>query len=102
MKRQTGADRHREKPAEKVSGGGEAAVVSSLGELSDEEKKVLDCLLQAGTGLTPRQIVARVSCPEPAVESALDALLAQNLVARLNTLVPSYACRYPGVRVYTE
>jgi len=102
VKRQTGADQHRDKPAEKLVGDGDTTSASSLAKLTDEQKKVLDCLQQAGAGLTQKQIVARVSCPEPAVEHALDGLLAGNLVARLNTLVPSYACKYPGVRVYTE
>jgi hypothetical protein len=52
--------------------------------------------------LTAKQLVARVSCPAPAVEEALDALLGRNLVAKLNTLIPSYACKYPGVRIYED
>jgi Fe2+ or Zn2+ uptake regulation protein len=102
VKRQTGAEQHRDEPAEELVGGGEAQASSSLVQLTDEQKQVLDCLQDAGTGLTRRQIVARVSCPPSVVEDALESLVAANLVGRLNTLVPSYACKYPGVRVYTE
>ncbi len=102
MKRQTGAERHRDKPAEELAGHGGPASASSLVQLSDEQEMVFDCLQQAGTGLTQRQIMLRVSCPAPAVEQALAGLVTLNLVACLNTLVPSYACRYPGVRIYTD
>jgi Fe2+ or Zn2+ uptake regulation protein len=102
VKRQTGAKQHRDRPAEELIGGGQAEASPSLVQLSDDQKTVLDCLQRAETGLTAKQIVARVSCPAPAVEDALDALLARNLVAKLNTLIPSYACKYPGVRIYED
>ena len=102
MKRQTGAERHRAKPAERRAGDGVRANASSLVQLTGEQKMVFDCLQEAGAGLTQRQIALRVSCPAPAVEQALAGLVTLNLVARLNTLFPSYACKYPGVRVYTE
>ncbi len=102
VKRQTGAERHRAKPAERRAGDGVRANASSLVQLTGEQKMVFDCLQEAGAGLTQRQIALRVSCPAPAVEQALAGLVTLNLVARLNTLLPSYACKYPGVRVYTE
>ena len=102
MKRQTGAEQYRDKPAERLAGDGVPANASALVQLSDEQKMVFDCLQEAGAGLTQRQIALRVSCPAPAVEQALGALVTLNLVARLNTLLPSYACKYPGVGVYTE
>jgi len=102
VERQTRAKQHRDQPAEELIGGGQSEAAPSLVKLSDEEKMVLDCLHRAETGLTGKQIVARVSCPAPAVEEALDALLARSLVAKLNTLIPSYACKYPGVRVYAD
>jgi Fe2+ or Zn2+ uptake regulation protein len=102
VKRQTGAKQHRDQPAEEPIGGGQAEAAPSLVKLSDEQKTVLDCLQQAETGLTAKQIVARVSCSAPAVEDALAVLLARNLVAKLNTLIPSYACKYPGVRLYSD
>ena len=102
MKRQTGAEQHRDKPAEEIAEHGGAASASSLVQLTDDQKMVFECLQRAETGLTQRQILLRVSCPEPAVEQALAGLVGLNLVARLNTLVPSYSCKYPGVSVYTE
>jgi hypothetical protein len=102
VKRQTGEKQHRGQPAEEPIGGGQAEAAPPLVKLSDEQKMVLDCLQRAETGLTGKQIVARVSCPGPAAEEALDALLARNLVAKLNTLIPSYASKYPGVRVYAD
>ncbi len=101
MKRQTGATQYRDRPAEELTGCGEAED-SPLVKLNDEQKMVLDCLQRAETGLTSRQIAARVSCPAPAVDEALQALLARNVVARLNTLVPSYASKYPGVRLSVD
>lgn len=106
MKRQTGAEQNRNKPAEELTqgpvGDDEQAATSPLVHLSEEQKTVFDCLQKAETGLTQRQIVLRVSCSEPAVEEAIAGLLALNLVGRLNTLVPSYACKYPGVRIYND
>ncbi len=102
MKRQTGAKQHRVQPAEEPIGGGQAEAAPLLVKLSDEQKIVLDCLQRAETGLTEKQIVARVSCPAPAVEEALDALSERNLVAKLNTLIPSYASKYPGVRLNAD
>jgi len=37
-----------------------------------------------------------------AVRAALEALAGRDMVARLNTLVPSYTCRYPGIRMHAE
>jgi len=67
--------------------------------LSEEQKRVLDCLQEVDTGLTLRQLEVRTSCGGPVLQDALDQLLAQRLVIRLNTLVPSYACRYPELRL---
>ena len=102
MKRQTGAEQHREKPAQELVGDGESTATPSLVRLTDEQKLVFDCLKRAEVALTQRQIALQVSCPAPNVEQALTGLVAVNLVARLNTLVPSYACRYPGAHIHSE
>ena len=102
MKRQTGAEQHRDKPAQEVDGEGASTTVPPLVRLTDEQKLVLDCLQRADLALTQRQIALQVSCPAPIVEQALGGLVAVNLVARLNTLVPSYACKYPGVRIHSD
>lgn len=73
-----------------------------LVQLTEEQKRILDCLQTAGSGLTPRQLEIRTACSAPALQDALDGLLQRDLVARLNTLIPSYAYRYPGIGVYAE
>lgn len=102
MKRQTGAEQYREKPAQELAPDGESADTPPLVRLTDEQKLVFDCLQRADTALTQRQIALQVSCPAPTVEQALTGLVAVNLVARLNTLVPSYGCKYPGVSIHSE
>lgn len=73
-----------------------------LVELSEEQRRVLDCLQTAGTGLTLRQLETGTAGSAPVIQAALDGLIERDLVARLNTLIPSYAYRYPGIRVYAE
>ncbi len=66
------------------------------------QKSVLDSLGNAGKGLTLRQLETAVGCSAEELKSAVDSLLQASLVSRLNTVIPSYATRYPGVRVYGE
>jgi hypothetical protein len=102
VKPKTGAQEHRDPRSDTPGNDHEPSHPPALVELSDDQKRVLDCLHAAGSGLTLRQLEAKTSRPLPALEEALDGLLAKNLVARLNTLIPSYAYRYPGVRIYAE
>lgn len=71
-------------------------------ELSKQEKTVLDCLRAEANGLTLRQLEARTACSAHILEHALDELVRQDLVSRLNTLVPSYICKRPGIRACAE
>jgi hypothetical protein len=73
-----------------------------LAQLTEEQRRILDCLQTAGSALTLRQIETKTAYSPTALEDALGGLLQQDLVARLNTLIPSYSCRYPGIRVYAE
>jgi hypothetical protein len=107
VKPPSGAEQHRGRraetrvgPLEGLEGVRSAGV--RLAELSDAQVQVLECLQKAGTGLTVGQLRSRVSFPTPALKSALTALVEGQLVARLNTLIPSYVYRYPGVRVHDE
>jgi hypothetical protein len=51
-------------------------------------------MLQAeGCGLTTRQLQSRLSCSAEEVDLALAGLLELRLITKLNTLIPSYACR---------
>jgi hypothetical protein len=103
MKAHAPAQRPRDQEAGETSVGYPAAFGrGTLVELSEDQKLVLDCLEKAGTGLTVKQLQSNVSFPAPALQSALDGLLERKLVVRLNTVIPSYGCRYPGVGVYAE
>ncbi|OFW68578.1 MAG: hypothetical protein A2Y74_07460 [Actinobacteria bacterium RBG_13_63_9] len=70
--------------------------------LSDVQRQVLECLQEAGKSLTVKQLEARVLCPSEALQEALDLLVKRRLVARLNTIIPSYSGRSPGVEAHTE
>jgi hypothetical protein len=61
--------------------------------LTEEESRVLECLQKAGEGLTARQLEARSACSSEALQGALEILMGRKLVARLNTIVPSYTAR---------
>jgi hypothetical protein len=64
--------------------------------LSDEQRRVLDCIRKSGGGLTARQIRSRVGCDVLTLDSVLVSLLERRYISRLNTLVPSYAYRPDG------
>lgn len=98
----TGAEQHRGAPAKDSLADGGSGGPFPLVQLNDDQRMVFDCLQQAGGGLTQRQISLRVSCSPPAVEQALSELVTLSLVARLNTLIPSYTCKYPGVSLHGE
>ncbi len=70
-----------------------------LGRLTDDEALVLDALASHPTGATLGKL--RTSCPlsEESLVSCLEVLRRKGLVSRLNTVVESYSCRFPGVRV---
>ncbi len=75
---------------------------SSAPRLSLEQTQVLDCLQAADGALTLKQIQSRLSCPVEQCGPAVDGLLELRLVCELNTIVPSYAYRYRGVRLFGE
>jgi len=49
--------------------------------------------------LTVRQLSTRLSTSAADVDTAVAVLLECQLISRLNTVVPSYACRQPGAGV---
>jgi hypothetical protein len=71
-------------------------------QLSSVQKEILDCLGRSQEALTLRQLEGAVSCSAADLCEALDGLTKSSLVSRLNTVIPSYSNRYPGVRVYGE
>jgi hypothetical protein len=72
-----------------------------LPEPGAAELEVLECLGQAGTGLTVGQLEARLPSLVN-VQAALDLLMERRLAARLNTIVPSYTCRRADAGVHAE
>ena len=77
------------------SGSGAQAPV--LLSLSEEQQRIIDVLQLQQHGMTARQLQARLEWPADGVQQWLDGLLERRLVARLNTIVPSYIYRYGGV-----
>lgn len=65
--------------------------------LSEEQRRLVDVLQTQEHGMTVRQLEAKLSQPKGGVETLLESLLERQLVARLNTLIPSYVYRYGGV-----
>lgn len=71
----------------------------TLGQLSGDEQLVLDILAGYPTGATLGRLRGRCTLPEEQLVGCLDGLRRKGLVVRLNTVVESYSCRFPGVRV---
>jgi hypothetical protein len=92
---------HQESRETSVGRPAPAGQVALVG-LSDDQKLVLDCLERTGAGLTVKQLHSALSFPPDALRSALDGLLERKLVVRLNTVIPSYCCRYPGLGARPE
>ncbi len=74
----------------------------ALVSLSEEQRRVIDVLQTQRDGMTVRQLEVTLACPREGVESLLESLVEHQLVARLNTLVPSYVYRYGGVDLNAE
>jgi len=70
--------------------------------LTGYESAVLDCLRRSQTGLTARQLQAQVACEAEVLEQALKSLIERDLVARLNTIIPSYTYRPRDASVHAE
>ncbi|MBN1321063.1 MAG: hypothetical protein JXA87_09505 [Thermoleophilia bacterium] len=102
MKPQMGAQQNRDSRSQtRPSPSGIAPAVSAE-ELSERQRQVFECLQNAGTGLTAKQIQARVACAPRVTDDALAELVDKRLVVRLNTLVPSYLCRHSGPPAHAE
>jgi hypothetical protein len=91
----------REDAARSVGIGGEAVGQTPPPQLvlSQQEKSVLDFLVACKDGKTAAQIGAGAHMDREEVAAALDSLRKRGLVTRFNTLVESYAARFPGVEV---
>lgn len=91
----------REDAARGVGIGGEAAGQAAPPQLvlNQQEKSVLDFLVACKGGKTAAQVAAGTQMDREEVVAALDSLRKRGLVTRFNTLVESYAARFPGVEV---
>ncbi len=88
-----GAERRRISSAHGAGVSSETGEVAVGSLLEGSEAVVFDVLRQEGSGLTVRQIDARLSLTPGEVRQALQRLRERGLVTRLNTIVPSYICR---------
>ena len=80
-----------------------AAEISAARGLSEEQMRVLDCLQAADGALSLKQLQSHLSsCSPDDLRSAVDSLVEGHLLCELNTIIPSYACRYPGIQLYGE
>lgn len=69
-------------------------------QLTSIQKVVLDYLGAVSRAATLRELECVARCGRDELQQALDDLCARNLVGTLNTVIPSFVSRYPGVRVY--
>jgi hypothetical protein len=69
----------------------------SLTSLTDDQRRLVGLLQTRPEGMTLRQLQLGLMQPNAEVQSMLDNLQQRQLVARLNTLVPSYTYRYGGL-----
>ena len=74
----------------------------ALVPLSAEQRLLVAVLQTQQNGMTVHQIEARLSRPSGEVQSLLESVLERQLVARLNTIVPSYVYRYRGIELHSE
>jgi hypothetical protein len=74
----------------------------TLVALSDDERRLIAVLQTHAQGLTVRQLEARLKWSQGGVQLALDILQERQLVARLNTVIPSYIYRYEGLDLNAE
>jgi RIO-like serine/threonine protein kinase len=85
-----------------VSGGGAPRTdeeVNGLPVVTDQEAAVLDLMSRSGHCLTFGTIRSRTGLDTEELRCALESLRTDGLVVRLNTVVESYACRFPGLDV---
>jgi hypothetical protein len=74
----------------------------ALVSLNEEQWRLISALQTQQHGMTMRQLETRLLCSRGQLEQLLESLLERQLVARLNTVIPSYAYRYGGVDLDTE
>ncbi|MBN1631938.1 MAG: hypothetical protein JW990_19460 [Thermoleophilia bacterium] len=102
MKPQTGTRQEGQGTAEQqIVSRGEARV-RSIDPVDAVENRVVASLRSAATGLTGKQLEARMDDPSIDVERILTGLVERRVVRRLNTLIPTYTLRDPSGKVDAE
>ena len=77
--------------------GTERSEAEALGTRGEAQQRLLAALQSREHGMTVRQLEAKLSWPSTGVQEVLDGLLETRVIARLNTVLPSYVYRYGGV-----
>jgi hypothetical protein len=67
--------------------------------ITADEKTVLEILVAGGTAKSMAQLALSSGLGREGVAGVLEGLRAKGLVTRVNTLVESYAARFPGIEV---
>jgi hypothetical protein len=70
--------------------------------LDEEQRQLIRILQTQRDGMTVRQLESQFSGPAGEIDLVLESLIARQLVARLNTVIPSYVYRYGGVDLSSE
>ena len=70
--------------------------------LTEDEKVLLDLLVECGDARTAAQLSSSCGLPRTQVLEALAGLAVKGLVSRFNTLVESYAARFPGLEITNQ
>lgn len=65
--------------------------------LSDDQRGLIAVLQARRQAMTVRELQVALGWARNGVQQALEGLVERQVVARLNTVVPSYAYRYGGV-----
>ena len=70
--------------------------------LTEMHKRILDQLGDAAQALTTHQLESILNCRPDELALALNSLQKNGLIIKLNTIIPSYASKYPGVRLLDD
>jgi hypothetical protein len=74
----------------------------ALVALNEEQWRLISALQAREHGMTMRQLEARLPWSRGDIQQLLESLLERQLIARLNTIIPSYVYRYGGVELDAE
>ncbi|NLE11490.1 MAG: hypothetical protein GX630_08260 [Actinobacteria bacterium] len=102
MKPQTGTRQEGQSTAKQQTVSREEAAGRSIESLGAFEARVVESLRTAATGLTGKQLEARLDDSSVDIEGLLAGLVRRRVICRLNTLIPTYSLRDPSGKVDAE